>query len=148
MLGRLARYLRMMGCDTAYVRGVTDDEVLRRARAEGRVVLTRDRALARRGDPVILLTSVDLAGQLRQVAAALPGVPRTVSFERCTICNGTLERRAEAAGDPSTSPAANAAPSHVREWFECRVCGHRYWEGSHTVAVRDHLAEWIGGSTP
>src|SRR5580658_184832 len=48
MLGRLARYLRMVGLDTAYVPGLTDDEVVRRAGAEGRTLLTRDRQLARR----------------------------------------------------------------------------------------------------
>jgi uncharacterized protein with PIN domain len=45
MLGRLARWLRLLGFDTAWVQDVSDGELVRRAIEEGRVILTRDRAL-------------------------------------------------------------------------------------------------------
>ena len=48
MLGRLARWLRMLGYDTAYEKAISDQALIERALAEGRWVLTRDRYLAKR----------------------------------------------------------------------------------------------------
>jgi len=48
MLGSLARWLRIMGYDTEYARGMSDSDILARSRVEGRIVLTRDRQLAER----------------------------------------------------------------------------------------------------
>jgi uncharacterized protein len=143
MLGRLSRYLRMLGCDTLYARGWTDDEIVRTARADGRVVLTRDRQLAARLDAVILLRSIDLPGQFRELGAAMPKLPRSVSFERCTVCNGVLQPASPyvPTDDPSGQRAATE-PSGIPV-FECVDCRHRYWEGTHTSAVRRHVAEWI-----
>jgi uncharacterized protein len=142
MLGRLARYLRMLGCDTVYARGWTDDEIVARAQADRRTLLTRDRALAGRVAPVILLRTVDLPGQLREVVANLPELPRAVAFERCTVCNGLLRPSLAPAHPGPRSPRGptDPLPGPV---FECGECGHRYWEGSHTASIRRHLAEWV-----
>ena len=140
MLGRLARYLRMVGCDTTYVRGWPDDAIVARAREEGRILLTRDRALAARTPAAILLTGVDLPDQLRQLVHALPQVPREVAFVRCTLCNGDL---LPVPADPDRPPRPERAGTPV---FACASCGHRYWEGSHTSDVRRHLAAWIPGT--
>jgi len=48
MLGSLGRWLRLLGYDTAVARSESDWQIVHQARAEGRVILTRDRALARR----------------------------------------------------------------------------------------------------
>ncbi len=148
MLGRLARYLRMMGCDTTYVRGWSDAAIVRTAREEGRTVLTRDRELASRLPGAVRIRSVDLPGQLKEVASAVPGLPRSLAFERCTVCNGTLR---EAPGAPTGRDAAPRGPSAGSPRsgvFACVDCGHRYWDGSHTAAVRRHLAEWIPVEVP
>jgi uncharacterized protein len=146
MLGRLSRYLRMLGCDTVYARGWDDDAIVRTARADGRVVLTRDRQLATRLDAVVLIRSIDLPGQLRELAAAIPGLPRSVAFERCTLCNGALHA-ADSSGSTDDRPGGRSAtePTGVPV-FECVDCRHRFWEGSHTAAVRRHVAEWISES--
>ena len=140
MLGRLARYLRFVGCDTVYVRGAADDELLERARREGRVLLTRDRELSRRARASFLVESPHLAEQWRAVRAAYPTVPTTVAFDRCTLCNGRLEP--EDAG-PAGS-LADAPPELPRRGplYRCCECGHRYWEGSHTSSIRARLATW------
>ncbi|MDX1745473.1 MAG: DUF5615 family PIN-like protein, partial [Halobacteriales archaeon] len=72
MCGRLARYLRMCGYDTAYAldRGVkADDSVADLARAEERTVITRDADLAERVDDVIFLTEREIRDQLRALQA-------------------------------------------------------------------------------
>jgi uncharacterized protein len=128
MLGRLARYLRLLGLDTAYATGLSDEEVARRARAEGRILLTRDRALAGRVPGSVLLTRLDLRGQWSELKERLPGLPDQPHFDRCTLCNGRL------------APAERDVRG--RPTFVCAVCGHRYWEGTHTESVRATLARW------
>jgi uncharacterized protein len=147
MLGRLARYLRFVGCDAVYVRGLSDDELVGLARREHRVLLTRDRALQARTPGAFLLTSPDLAEQWRAVRAAWPELPTEPSFDRCTLCNGLLEPR------PRTGvPAVEGLPPSVLRGEEpayaCRDCGHLYWAGSHTRRIRERIRAWESGSEP
>ena len=148
MVGRLARYLRFVGCDTAYARGWTDDEILARAREENRVILTRDRRLASRARNALLLESPFLPDQWKAVRAAYPEVPTEVRFERCTECNGELVSVREIPSD-RTDPAvpwdrvAGGLPL-----FRCAECHHYYWEGSHTADIRARLADWAQGRPP
>jgi uncharacterized protein len=148
MVGRLARYLRFVGCDTAYERGLSDDEVIAKAATEDRVVLTRDRALARRAGRSLLLSSPALATQWHEVARAYPGLPHDVSFSRCTLCNGVLVP----AGPSSEANEDPTVPwSRVRAGlplYRCTGCAHLFWEGSHTARVRATLRTWTGAAVP
>lgn len=142
MVGRLARYLRIVGCDTVYARGLEDDEIVRAAERDARVVLTRDRALARRAPHALLLTSPSIADQWRAVVRAFPDVPTEPTFARCTVCNGTLRY-----ADPGESPGGDGRVpwDRVRQGlplYRCEDCGHLYWEGSHTRHVRDQIGRW------
>ena len=140
MLGRLARYLRFMGFDTEYARGVPDAEVRARSEREGRVLLTRDRALAARTRGAVGLSALDIDGQLAELRRAYPGLRWDVRNERCTLCNGPLA--------PWRPPTTVSLPQGLpREWVErglalhrCEECGHIYWEGSHTHHVRERIA--------
>ena len=143
MLGRLARYLRMLGFDTAYAKGDSDDAIAARAAAEGRRLLTRDRRLAQRVPGAVLLTSPFLPEQLRQVHAAVPSDPFQVVMQRCTLCNGSLRPPAEVARDADPAAPSVGAPVPARPIYTCAVCGHRYWEGSHTEAVRTFVSQWL-----
>jgi len=145
MVGRLARYLRIVGCDTTYAHGLSDEEILRQARSEDRVILTRDRRLAARAPRALLLKSPFIADQWRAVREAFPDLPADVRFERCTECNGHLER---------WTPPVDAAPLDGVPWarvrgglplYRCQTCGHPYWEGSHTADVRSRIARWSEG---
>jgi len=142
MVGRLARYLRFVGCDTVYLRGVSDDEVLHRARADGRVILTRDRNLAARAEQALLLTSSDLAEQWRAVRAAFPQLPNEVRFERCTECNGRLEALRDVPPEPRSEGVPWDRVLRGLALFRCTDCGHYYWEGSHTANIRARLNAW------
>jgi uncharacterized protein len=141
MLGRLARYLRFVGCDTAYLQGLADDELLERARREGRVLLTRDRELASRSRDALLIESPRVADQWRAVRRAWPEVPTVPSFDRCSVCNGPLSR-----AEPPRGGEARGLPPSVRDGsaalFSCESCGHLYWEGSHTRTIRERIAAW------
>jgi len=136
MLGRLAKWLRLLGYDTAYENDATDHELARRARAEGRILLTRDRELAqRRGLRTLLVCSEDLEEQVDEVREALGPAPDP-SLTRCSVCNGLLE-------GVSGTDVADRVPPYVRQthadFFRCTQCGRIYWRGSHVEAMDEEL---------
>src|SRR5687768_6615260 len=93
MLGRLARWLRVLGFDTFYDAQVQDPVLVRLANEEQRVLLTRDRHLLRELRPVQALEvrHDDPLEQLRAIVAelALPGP--VAMFSRCLLCNCVLQ---------------------------------------------------------
>jgi uncharacterized protein with PIN domain len=139
MLGRLAKWLRLLGYDTAYENDATDHELARRARAEGRLLLTRDRELAaRRGLKTLLIRSGQLEHQVQQVQEAL-GPPPEPSLSRCSVCNVVLEEIA-------AEEAADRVPRYVlethAEFRHCPRCGRVYWSGSHVEAMEEQLEQF------
>lgn len=147
MLGRLARYLRFLGHDTEYARGVDDDLLVARARDEDRRLLTRDRALAHRAPGSVLLERTDLPGQLRAVRAAAPEASFEVAFRRCTLCNGTLTVWARPAGAAWPAEVPRERVEHGLLVYACDRCGHLYWEGTHTERVRLEVRRWLAEQT-
>jgi uncharacterized protein with PIN domain len=143
MVGRLARYLRFVGQDTFYARGLADADIVEVARTEGRILLTRDRQLASRAPGSLLLTSPRIADQFLAVVSAFPAISFDVRFDRCSVCNGRLVPAPDTfvLGTPiARSVAQRGQPVHV-----CEGCGHSYWEGSHTAQIRKQIATWRQG---
>lgn len=140
MLGRLCSYLRMCGYDACYGpdEGLEDDEAIReRARADGRTVVTRDRALAARSGGV-LLEAREIEPQLEELADAgfelsLPAEP-----SRCGVCNGRLERAAP------EEPVPEYVPDQQERVWRCRACGQHFWKGSHWEDVARRLSDVSG----
>ncbi len=139
MLGRLAKWLRLLGYDTAYDNTASDPELAHRARAEGRVLLTRDRELsARRGLRTLLIQSEVLEEQVREVQDQL-GPPPHPPLSRCAVCNAVLE---------TVSPAevADHVPPYVLrtqvEFRRCPGCGRVYWPGSHLDGMRNLMEKF------
>lgn len=137
MCGGLARWLRVLGVDASYTPGISDPELLARAQAERRTVLSSDakmferRLLADGELPGVLLpVGLRLQEQVRFVVRQLAIAP---GFPRCTRCNGELVRvsRAEV-GD--TVPARSLV--WATEFYRCAACRHVYWEGTHWQRIR------------
>ena len=148
MVGRLARYLRFVGCDTVYARGLSDSEIVALAEREGRVILTRDRALARRTPHALLLTSPFLQEQWQAVRAYSPDLPDHVAFARCTECNGPLRAVPPTSGpDPDPKVPWDRAAQGM-PLYRCSTCGHYYWEGSHSAQMRARLRAWSRHGAP
>ena len=143
MLGRLARWLRILGYDTVYEDDIGDAELVRRALDERRAILTRDRGLPEewRVSDVTVVESEDPLAQLREVAARLRLVKRARLFSRCSRCNTPL-------GEATTEEVRERVPPRVvRErsrFLSCRGCGRVYWEGSHFRHMRDTLEKVLG----
>lgn len=132
MLGSLASWLRLLGHDTSYQADISDDDLLVQADHQGRVLLTRDRALGERSHNAIVLHSTVLAEQIQELVARLP---LHLEFDpysaRCSVCNGALE----------PAPASSVAPEG-RPALQCRGCARLYWEGTHVQRIRAQLARW------
>jgi len=143
MLGRLARWLRIIGADTLYIEGIADADLVRLSIEEKRVLLTRDRALPREWwvDTCCLVESDEPLEQLRQVVErfALPWRERL--FTRCTLCNEPLAAvAAETVLDEIPAMVAAGTDSFTR----CFACGRVYWAGSHVERMRQRLDEVLG----
>lgn len=141
MLGKLASYLRMCGYDTAYALDEdieADDRIRELARAENRVLLTRDRELAERTTNSILLGERDVIDQLRELCDAgfvleLADEPRF-----CGRCNGRVDSVASDVADEETQTYPDYVPDDKVVW-QCRDCGQYFWNGSHWDDVRKRL---------
>jgi uncharacterized protein with PIN domain len=128
MLGSLARWLRILGYDTDYTNQRADAELVRIARAEDRVLLTRDRQLAgRRGVRALLIESQALDDQLTQVTSTFPPPP-TSEPGRCSVCNTVLIHA-------TPQEVAGRVPEYVlkqhQHFQHCPGCDRIYWRGSH-----------------
>ena len=73
-----------------YSQGIRDEELVRRSREGDRLLLTRDRTLAKRTRRAILLRSLEVEGQLKELRLAIPDLDRGVRFVHCSLCNGPL----------------------------------------------------------
>jgi uncharacterized protein with PIN domain len=141
MLGSLASWLRMLDADTLYGRDADDRELLERARAENRVLLTRDRELAEsargRGVEAHLLGPGDVAAWLADLHRNL-GLPLEPKFERCSLCNGAPLRAAtpEDLAGKGYVPRGGPGP-----FWTCPDCGQVYWEGGHWRNIQRVLEE-------
>jgi uncharacterized protein len=127
-LGALARRLRLVGVDVAYDRNADDDELIERANATRRVLLTQDRGLLQRRN---LWRGAYVRGDKpdEQFADVLDRfAPPLAPWTRCTACNGTL------APASKTDVAALLKPGTRRTYesfARCEDCGRVYWRGAH-----------------
>jgi len=126
MLGSLARWLRMMGYDCRYEKGLSDDEIVDISVKEARIILTRDEELAEKGNGVCLRTT-SLDEQLLELARRFD-LGFDPSRMRCSLCNGLLV-------GIDKSIAAGKVPEksleHATEFWQCSSCKKIYWDGTH-----------------
>ncbi|MGH0035789.1 MAG: Mut7-C RNAse domain-containing protein [Myxococcota bacterium] len=143
MLGRLARWLRVLGYDTAWRAHIADEDLVRSAAAEGRIVLTRDRRMLEewRYEGIHLVEAESPREQLAEVAAAFRLVEGARLFDRCVRCNERLD--AVAPGSVATDVPERIRREHGR-FRRCGACGRVYWRGSHTRRMREALGAILG----
>jgi len=139
MLGRLAKWLRILGYDVIYGRHLSGHGLIRASRAEDRLILTRDRGLARKQPPPFLfIESDDYVEQLRQVLRAYDLHPGAALFSRCLVCNSQLQPRAK-------DSVAKLVPPYVfatQERFSwCGRCQKLYWPATHQQKMLDSVAK-------
>lgn len=146
MLGGLARWLRALGHDTLWEAEIADPELVRRSLAEGRVLLTRDRALAADWwlDSLLFLHADAPLAQLAEVARRFP-LRADALFSRCLRCNVPLEAADEAEVEARVPDAVREGQTEFRR---CPHCTRVYWEGTHTARMRREIADALGTGAP
>jgi len=135
MLGRLARWLRLLGFDCAYDAEITDEEIVRLGVSERRTILTRDRSLPEEWwiSDIYLVREEDVRKQLAEVIQHFDLAASIRVLTRCNECNRALNRVTRAQVSGRVPPAA----LELHEVFsECPACGRVYWEGSHAARIR------------
>ena len=144
-LGRLARYLRLLGFDCLYRNDYRDEELARISSTEKRVLLTRDRALLRR--KIIthgyFTRASDPREQVAEVLSRLDLHTAVAPFTRCTRCNGLLETVAKHDVLHRLEPKTKR---YYHAFQRCRDCGQVYWQGSHHFRAQRLVEELVGGS--
>jgi uncharacterized protein len=144
-LGRLARYLRMMGFDTLYEPRYSDEDIAAIAKEDpGRIVLTMDRGLLKRA--VIThgycVRSQKWQEQLREVMLRCDLLDHVKPLSRCLACNGLIAQA-------SKEEIAGSVPPERELSFEsltrCGQCGRVYWKGSHYVKMKKFIGDFLAG---
>jgi uncharacterized protein with PIN domain len=144
MLGRLARWLRLLGLDCAYDPEIADEDLARLGVSEGRIVLTRDRRFPEEWwiRDVHLVREEEVRSQLVEVIRRFDLGPSLRVLTRCAECNRLLKRTARS--DVEGRVRERILASHG-DFRECPGCGRVYWEGSHTGRIRE-FAEGVVAS--
>jgi hypothetical protein len=134
MLGSLARWLRMMGYDTVYDKGLDDKQLAELARSENRSLLTRDKELAKEPG-ALLLEQDDLDSQLKAAGAKF-GLKHNEDMIRCSTCNGDLLQLPK---EEAKAVVPEGAFAGNDRFWKCSKCGKVFWKGSHWLGIMDRL---------
>jgi uncharacterized protein with PIN domain len=137
MLGTLARWMRLFGFDVLYPGEMEDSELLKLARGDDRILLTRDRKLAEGKGDVICLESDIWDEQYGQVSTHF-GLKIESPMTRCSLCN-------EPIGEVPKKDVEGKVPERVydlqEEFWHCPKCDKYYWKGTHWEGIEDKMEE-------
>lgn len=151
-LGRLARYLRMLGMDTLYRNNLEDEEIISLAAGDQRIILTRDVAMLKNGRVThgYCVRSSDPYRQLTEVIQRFDLKKSFRPFHRCTQCNEVIQKVEKSEVNAQLKPRTR---KYYDEFFRCTGCGKIYWKGSHfwrmqkLVEIMNHEStNWVNGS--
>jgi uncharacterized protein len=140
-LGRLARYLRLLGLDALYLNNQLDDAQLADlAYQEQRILLSRDRGLLKRRQVEFgyCLRSMDSYEQLLAVIHRYRLQENIAPWSRCLKCNGQLH---DANKDDISERLEPKTRRYFDEFRQCLDCGQVYWQGSHYGRLRSFVSQ-------
>ncbi|MCP4427448.1 MAG: Mut7-C ubiquitin/RNAse domain-containing protein [Chloroflexi bacterium] len=146
-LGKLARYLRLLGFDALYFNDQADDEELAQiAHDEGRIMLTRDRGLLKRSKVVYgyCLRTKDSTEQVTAVLRRYQLHDQIQPWKRCLRCNGLLHPVAKEAIIDRLEPKTKL---HFNDFQMCAGCEQIYWRGSHYQKLKRFIGQTLEGET-
>lgn len=141
-VGKLARWLRLMGYDTLLFVGRDDNEMVRIAFSQNRIILTRDTQVMRRRlitsgrIRALFIEHEDILSQVHQVISNLALAPLFKPFTRCLECNTPLLARNRVELEGLVPPHVFATQDR---YVECPGCHRIYWKGSHWQAMQKRL---------
>jgi uncharacterized protein len=129
-LGKLSRYLRMLGFDCIYKNNLSDADIVLISLNEKRAVLTRDRNILKRKDVThaYRIRSEDVFEQTLEIIKRFHLEKTIKEFSRCIECNSLIKRIGK-------EKVLDKIPPNVKEYqnefYYCMNCDKVYWKGSH-----------------
>ena len=141
MLGKLTRWLRILGHDVEYTSSMDDKELMQKAKKEDRVLLTRDGELYKqaiaKGAEAFLIENPNQTANLASLAKRFKvKLEVDVKISRCPKCNGTIRT-------VSKTEIADKIPlttsSNYNEFWQCQQCAQVYWRGAHWNRIEKTL---------
>jgi uncharacterized protein with PIN domain len=145
-VGKLAKWLRMMGYDALFFNGSDDSGMIATALAENRVILTRDTGIVQRRLvtsgrlKAILINSDRVDTQMKQVIDTLNLDINYRPFTICLECNQPLV-------EVSKEQVRERVPPYVfktqQQYMECPACRRIYWRGTHWRAMNRRLEKLL-----
>jgi uncharacterized protein with PIN domain len=143
-VGKLAKWLRVMGYDALLFSGEDDAKMVKIALAQNRVILTKDSQIMKRRLitsgrlKAVLIKDDDIEIQLRQVVEALNLDYHFKPFSICLECNQRLQEK-------NKDEVKELVPPYVYKtqslYMECPSCHRLYWRGTHWQAMTRELEE-------
>lgn len=143
MVGRLAKWLRLLGFDVLYCSNISHSDLLRIGREENRLILTRDtllmqvREVKSGRNKVLFIKSEQLFDQLKQVIDDL-GLKPDLRSSRCKYDNNRLQK-------VNKSEVKDKVPEYVyktqKEFVKCNKCQKIYWKATHYKNIEHKLEE-------
>ncbi len=143
MLGKLATWLRLAGCDTVYNPGIHDDELLKMAVEETRILLSSDVELVRRAEnqgvsSMLVRGSVDFeVAEVFRVFQVAPQIDP--SKARCSKCNGQLTELRNKEREKIKDLVFEQTYDHYDIFWHCQECDNVYFQGGYWDNIQKYM---------
>lgn len=144
MLGNLAKKLRILGYDSKYSSSIEDYQLIRLAKDENRVIVTKDQNLVKTAEKesitAVLIRGDDEINQIIQLITKvkLSDFTMDTNSSRCVNCNGKLL-------SIEKTKILNKVPTGIYQrqdkFWKCSDCQKIYWEGSHFVKLQEFVSK-------
>jgi uncharacterized protein len=140
MLGKLAKWLRILGYDTlyqSYYRPGVIDHIMK----EDRCLLSRHKETVDQYTDALLLAADRVGEQLAELKQAIPlKSDQSNWFSRCLMCNVLLKEAKE--GKAWGNVPEYVFYQNIKGIRFCPSCGRYYWPGSHRTKMLNQLSKW------
>jgi uncharacterized protein with PIN domain len=143
MLGKLTRWLRMLGQDVEYTESMADKMLIQKAKKSSRVLLTRDlqlfqRSIAR-GVEAFLIEGTNEVENLASLAERFKfKLEIDLKTSRCPKCNTQIRSVPK---DSVIDRIPESTSTYYHEFWECPKCKQIYWQGAHWERIEETLRE-------
>jgi uncharacterized protein with PIN domain len=133
-LGKLAKYLRMLGFDSLYQNNFDDKEIIEISLKEKRIILTRDLGILKNGKVThgYWVRSQKPKEQVNEVVKRFDLTKQIEPLNRCIECNGNIVKIEK---DKIADLLKPKTRKYFHEFFQCTNCKKVYWEGSHYLKM-------------
>ncbi len=130
MLGKLAKWLRILGFDTLFFSKAEDEELIDIAQKQRRILLTRDTGIVEKADQikVLFIKSEHWKAQVKQVLDELNLREHIKPYSRCIECNVPLKSIPKKQAKNLVTPFVFERSS---SFSLCPKCGRVFWPGTH-----------------